>query len=128
MTAYFRTSDSRIVDLAPETVAGLAPSKRDTLRLYSVDPMPTPPPSQFVVDGPLVVDQTTARKTWELRDKTPAQLEAEAFAANQQATLEQARAIYHALKNGTGTAAERLTRVERVAAHYLRGQFGGEPT
>lgn len=36
------------------------------------------------------------------------------------ATLEQIRAVYIAMKNGTGTAAERITRVERSCAYLLR--------
>lgn len=127
MTTYYRTTDGALRDLTPEQYASLAQSKRDTLRVYSIDPQPTPPSTQYVVAGPVVVDATTARKTWLLVDKSPEQLEAEAFAASQAASLEQARQVYTALKNGTGTATERLVRVERVCAHYLREQFGGEP-
>lgn len=128
MTNYYRTTDARVLELDPAWVEQLALSKRDTLKVYSVDPQPVPSATQFVVAGPVVVDATTARKTWELRSKSAEQIEAETFAASQAATLEQARPVYTALKNGTGTAAERLIRVERVCAHYLRAQFGSEPT
>ena len=54
-------------------------------------------------------------------------IEAEQFAALQATTLEQARLTYAALKNGSGTATERLVRVERVCAWLLRQQLGKEP-
>lgn len=127
MTAYYRTTDEAILDLSEDLVAELAPSKRDTLRLYSVDPLPSPTPTHNVEAGPVVIEATTARKTWVLVAKSAEQIEAEAFAANQAATLQQARAVYTALKNGTGTASERLVRVERVCAYYLRELFGSEP-
>lgn len=128
MTTYYRVTDGRVLELDPAFVAQLAPSKRDTLRLYSVDPQPVPSPTQYVASGPVVVDPTTARKTWLLLDKTAEQLAAEAFRAQQTAQLELARQVYTALKNGTGTATERLARVERVCAYFLREQFGSEPT
>ena len=37
---------------------------------------------------------------------------------------DQIKAVYTALLNGTGTSAERITRVERVAAHLLKLQYG----
>jgi hypothetical protein len=128
MTAYYRLTDERVLVLDPDFVAQLAPSKRDTLRLYSVDPKPTPSATQYVMPGPVVVDATTATKTWLLLDKSAEQIAAEAFQALQAAQLELARQVYSALKNGTGTAGERLVRVERVCAYYLRQQFGKEPT
>lgn len=127
MTLYYRTTDQRVLDLTPALVAGLAPSKRDTLRLYSVDAMPAPGATQYVADGPVVIDATTARKTWLLVAKSAEQIAADNFAALQQSQLDLARQVYAALKNGTGTAVERLARVERVCAHYLRTQLGSEP-
>lgn len=127
MSRYYRITDATVIDLDPADVAALAQSKRDTLRPYTVDAQPTPTAQQFVVAGPVVIDATSARQTWELRAKSPEQLQAEQFAATQQAALDQARTVFKQLRDGSGTAAERLTRVERVCAHYLREKFGGEP-
>jgi hypothetical protein len=127
MSLYYRLTDERVLDLDPALVASLAPNKRDTLRTYSVDPKPTPTATQVVVPGPIVVDATSARRTWQLANKSAEQLAEEQFTAQQTADYEQIRAIYVALKNGTGTAAERLTRCERVLARLLKDRFGGEP-
>lgn len=127
MTTYYRVTDGRVLELDPAFVAQLAPSKRDTLRLYSVDPQPVPTATQYVATGPVVVDATTARKTWLLVEKAAEQLDGEAFLALQLAQLELARQVYTALKTGAGTSAERLARVERVCAHYVRAQLGREP-
>ena len=75
----------------------------------------------------MVVEGSTARRTWVLVAKSTEQLAAEQFNAQREADLEQIRLIYAALKAGTGTAAERLTRCERVLARLLRDVFGGEP-
>lgn len=128
MSLYYRTSDARVIDVDPSVVSALSAPKRATLRQYSVDAPPVPTAVQYVVEGPVVVDATTARQTWELRAKPADQIAVEQFLAQQQATLEQARALYSALKNGSGTASERLVRVERVCAHYLRDRLGSEPT
>lgn len=127
MSLFYRTVDHRVLELDPGYVASLAPSKRETLLAYSVDPKPTPASTQLVIEGPIVLTATTARRTWQVVEKTAEQLAADAFRATQGATLEQARLVYGALKAGTGTAAERLARVERVCAYYLRELFGSEP-
>lgn len=129
MTTYYRTTDAALRDLTADEYAALAQSKRDTLRVYSIDPQPTPSATQYVVAGPVVVDATTARKTWELRAKSAEQIEADTFAAAQAAALAAATApaVYRALRDGTGTAGERLVRVERVCAWLLRQQVGREP-
>jgi hypothetical protein len=127
MTTYYRLTDEAILDLNPELVAALAPNKRDTLRPYTVDVMPTPSATQRVATGPIVVTPTAAHKTWLLVDLTAEEMAQAAFRTLQASQLDLARQVYVALENGTGTAGERLVRVERVCAHYLRGQFGSEP-
>lgn len=125
---YYRTTDERIVQLEPADVAALHPVKQATLKAYTIDPLPTLTATQYAVPGPVVVSGATARKTWEVRAKAQEQLDAEAFAVLQSTTLEQARTAYSLMKAGSGTAGERLARVERVCAWLLRQQFGREPT
>lgn len=82
MTLYYRTTDGARRDLTPEQYAALqANGKAADLRLWSVDPMPTPGAGQVVIDGGIVVDATTARQTWTFRAKTQAELDAETNAA-----------------------------------------------
>lgn len=77
MTVYYRVTDGALRDLTAEQYAGLSSSKKETLRLWSVDVPPTPNASQVVVSGGIVVDATTARQTWTLRAKTQAELDAD---------------------------------------------------
>lgn len=114
MTIYYRTTDGALRDLTAEQYAALADSKKATLRLWIVDAKPTPSATQVLVDGGIVVGDTEAHQTWTLRDKTQAELDADAAAAARATDIEQIKAVLTALKNGTGTSAERLTRLERV--------------
>lgn len=94
--------------------------KRAYLREFLVNPQPAPSAAQFVREGPIVLTATTAMQTWELADKTAAQLAAEAATTQEAADLAQLRLVYAALLAGTGTAAERITRIERSVAYLLR--------
>ena len=115
MTTYYRISDGALRDLSPEQFAGLqANGKADGLRVYVLDTRPTPTATQAVEEGPVVVGPVEAHRTWTLRDKTAAELAADQAATDRAADLDQIRTVLTALKNGTGTAAERLTRLERV--------------
>jgi hypothetical protein len=124
---YYRITDAAILDLPEAYVASLPTVKQSLLRLYVVAQKPTPSATQFVKDGPVTVDQTTATKTWILENKSPEQLAAEKFIADREADLDQIRAVYLALRSGTGTASERLTRCERVLARLVKDVFGGDP-
>jgi hypothetical protein len=124
---YYRTTDAAILDLPQAYVASLPPIKQSLLRLYVVATKPTPSATQFVKDGLVTVDQTTATKTWVLENKSPEQLAAEKFQSDRKIDLEQIRAVYLALRAGTGTAAERLTRCERVLARLVKDAFGEDP-
>ena len=128
MSAYYRLTDEVVLDLDPAFVAQLAPSKRATLRPYTVDPMPTPSATQRVESGPVVVTETEAHRTWLLLDKTAAELALAQFIADRAADLLQIRQVYTALKNGTGTNLERIVRCEKVLCRLLKDIFGGEPT
>jgi hypothetical protein len=127
MSTYYRTTDGRLVELTVGQFSALAPSKRATLKLYTVDPQPTPSASQRVEQGPVVVDGAAARLTWVLVTKTAEQIAFEAFAAERAIDLQQLRQVYLGLKNGTGTNLERITRCERVLVRILKDLFGGEP-
>lgn len=127
MTIYYRTNDGALIDLSDKQLQALAPNKRELLKIYSVDAQPVPSATQYVGSGPVVVEGIAARKTWRLLDKPAEQIAAEQFTAQREQDLAQIRLAYTALKNGTGTAAERLTRCERVLARLLKDIFGGEP-
>ena len=55
-----------------------------------------------------------------LVDKTADELAAETAATDRAATLQQLKALQAALQAGTGTAAERLARLEKVAAFQVK--------
>jgi hypothetical protein len=82
VTIYYRTTDGRAdIDLTTAQFNALPLNKQSVLRTYSVDPFPTLLATQYAFEGPVVVDATTARKTWTIANKTPEQLAAEALAA-----------------------------------------------
>ena len=57
---------------------------------------------------------------WQVVALTQAEIDANTLAAQDAATLVIIANVYAALKNGTGTAAERLVRLERAVAWLLR--------
>jgi hypothetical protein len=81
MTTYFRTSDASLHELSAETYAALSANKLALLRLWVVDTQPAPSATQVLMDGGIVVGDTEAHQTWALRDKTQAELDAEAVAS-----------------------------------------------
>ena len=108
-----------LVDLDPAFVAALIAAgnpKADSIRAYVIDAQPVPSAAQRVVDGGYVIEPTQVRKTWALAAKSAAELDAETDAAE----LEQLKTIAAALQAGTGTAGERLVRVERVCVWLLK--------
>lgn len=127
MTTYYRTTDGALVELSLAQLNALAPSKRETLKVYSIDPQPVPAAGQYVAAGPVVVEGDAARKTWTLQAMDAGEIAAQQFAVAREADLAQIKLIYAALKNGTGTNAERITRCERVLARLLKDIFGGDP-
>lgn len=117
MTTYYRTSDGALRELTSEQFAGLAPNKQAGLRLWSVDPRPAPGADQVVIDGPIVVDATTARQTWALRAKTQAEQDAEAQEAERQvvvagiATLTARIQAYNPVLDQSGTVAQQAANM-----------------
>jgi hypothetical protein len=81
---YARIANSAvesILNLDPAYVEKLAPNKRALLLPFVIDPQPTPTASQVVSQGPYAIELTQVRQTWALREKTAAELSAEADAA-----------------------------------------------
>src|SRR5688500_8555495 len=121
MTLYARLLDGevdRLVELTAEQYAALQVNgKAAFLRLWIVDPQPTPSATQAVQMGPVVITGTEARQTWTLRDKTQAELDAEANAADRPTVKAVVTALttdiaaYNANPDVTGTAVERLAKL-----------------
>lgn len=101
-------------------IAAMAPAKRQWYRPVVVDPQPSVTATQTAERQPnialWVIEPTQVRVPWVVRDLTQPELDAQADAA-ELAVLQQVAA---ALKAGTGTAAERLVRLERVAVWLLK--------
>lgn len=103
----------RIVDLTTEQYQALNGNpKQAYLRPLVVDAQPTPTTAQVVVSAGYVVEPTQVRQTWALRDKTAAELDAEARAT----LLDDAKvdAVFTALKSATAAQ----------IATYIDNQFG----
>lgn len=114
---------AEIIDIDPEIYAALLATgnpKAQFLRPLVTDAAPTPTATQHLVRGPVVIEPTQARETWLLVDKTADELAAETAATDRAATLQQLKALQAALQAGTGTAAERLARLEKVAAFQVK--------
>jgi len=94
--------------------------KQAYLRLFVEVERPVPNATQTVQDGPVVLSATTATQSWLLVAKTAEQLAREADTTADANELAVLRTVYAALKAGTGTAAERLVRLERSMAWVLK--------
>jgi hypothetical protein len=67
------------IELTAEQYDGLGAWKQSFLRLWSVDPQPAYDAATQRLDiGAVVIDATTARRTWSVIDKTAGELAAEA--------------------------------------------------
>lgn len=95
--------------LPPHTPGSVRPRVDDALPVFD-------PSTQKVVEGTPVVEPTQVRRTWIVVPLLAAELDDLA----DKATGELARKVYTALKNGTGTTAQRQQRVEEVAAFLLK--------
>ena len=126
MTTYARLDPITLlvrdtVDLTAQQYAALNGNpKQAFIRPLVIDAQPTPTSAQIVVRGPYVVEAARVRQTWLLQDKTAGQIAAEAAAADRATELQQLRLAIAALQAGTGTAAERLVRLERVCVRLLK--------
>lgn len=106
-----------------ERLVSTGNQKANALRPLVTDPQPTPGQTQRVVKGPIVVEPTQARETWVITQKTAEEIAAEQEAAARSTEYQHLRTIVDSLRNGTGTAAERLVRVERVSVRLLLDAF-----
>lgn len=95
----------------------LPPHRPGSLRPQVVDALPAfDPATQKVVEGTPFVEPTQVRKTWAVVPLSADELILREIGVD----LESARQVYTALKNGTGTDANRMRRVETVLAGVLR--------
>jgi hypothetical protein len=85
VTLYVRLSADKTqiekfnIELSAEDYDGLGAWKQSFLRLWSVDPQPAYNAATQRLDvGDVVIDATTARRTWTVIDKTAAEIAAEA--------------------------------------------------
>lgn len=117
---YYRISDGALIDITAEQFAALAPVKQALHRPYSVAPPPVLTPTQKAVVGPIAYTDSAATHTWIVVEKTQAEKDEDTEAAQRAIDYADAKAVYLNLKNGVGTAAERLTRIEKVLARLLR--------
>jgi hypothetical protein len=69
--------------------------------------------------------EETATATHTIVALTQAELDELAKHASMAAEMDQAKAIYQDLKNGVGTAGERMARLEKVTARLLREFIDG---
>lgn len=116
MAAYVRLSQDKAtvekfgVELTPQQYAEQGAWKQSFLRLWVVDPPPVPDPTQLVSNTGVAIGATEAHQTWGLRDRTQAERDADAAAAD----IDSIKTLLVVLRDGAGTAGERLARLERV--------------
>ena len=75
--------------------------------------------SNWVIDLPA----EEYRREWTVVDLTQNEIDEITESDELDAEMEQARAAYIGLKNGVGTNAQRLVRVEQVLAHLIRKMY-----
>jgi hypothetical protein len=74
------------------------------------------PATHKVVDDGIIVETTRRRRSWLVVPLTTAEIDERTDASD----AEQLRQVYTALKNHTGTSANRMDRVENVCAFLLK--------
>lgn len=123
MTTYARITAEgafdRLVELTAEQYAELqANGKAAMLRVWVIDAQPVPNATQILVRGPIVIGPAEAHQTWSLRDKTQAELNIDLNTAERSAILQMVTVLsadivaYNANPDTSGTAGERLTKIE----------------
>jgi len=95
----------------------LPPHRPGSILPQVVDPLPSfNTATEKAIEATPIVEASQVRKTWVVVPLSSAELLEKAIGVD----LEQARQVYTALKNGSGTDAARLRRVEAVLAGILR--------
>ncbi len=130
MTIYARLDPltnalSTLVDLTPEQYATMQGNgKALFLRLYLIDAQPTPSASQKVIEGTPLVTATEYHKTWTLANKTQAELDADAQAAELVQLKAMVAALTTVIDAGVTTApatlAQAVTKIQDQNAQLVR--------
>jgi hypothetical protein len=94
------------------------------IQLKQVDDLtvPTFNPNTQKLSATFVDDDVAGTRTFKqiAVPLTQAELDANAKLAQDEATRQQIKTVYSDLRNGVGTAAERLVRLEKAVAYLLR--------
>ena len=99
-------------------IVGLNPDTVPLLEVEEAQPAYDPATHYLNRTAPVVdVNANTHTHGWEILPRDPQDIADDA-------ECEQAKAVYQDLVNSTGTAEQRLTRVERVCAYLLKDLFG----
>ena len=122
MPAYYRTTDGAIRDFTVPQFNALP--DRAVWRLFFMDAMPALTATQIAKRDRFDVTATECHFAWTVRDKTADELAAEAAETEKTADRTALASAISALRNGTGTQAERLARVERACVYLLRHAGG----
>ena len=110
-----------IVRLTPEQYAALDGNPKQALvRPLVTDAQPVPTSAQLLRAGPYVVEPNQVRKTWVLVDKSAEEIAAEAEQAARTVDLAQIRSVITAMRDGTGTSAVRIARLEAVVVRLAK--------
>lgn len=99
-------------------IVGLDPDIVPLLEVREDQPVYDPATERLEATAPVVdVAANTHTQGWNVVARSQQEIDDEA-------EREQAKAVYLDLKNSTGTAEQRLRRVELVCAHLLKVQYG----
>ena len=99
-------------------IIGLDPDLVPLLEVVEAQPAFDPATQRLQATPAVVdVDANTHTRGWVVVDRSAEELAADA-------ERDQIKSVFVALRDGTGTAGERLRRAERVAAHLLKRQYG----
>lgn len=124
MTTYYRITDGSFHELSVEDYAARAPNKLADLRVWVVDAQPVPTASQVLIDAGIVVGAVEAHQTWGLRDKTAAELDADAQAAEAPAVMAMLAALSDDIQAGAGVApatqAQAFAQIQALKVRAVR--------
>ncbi len=127
MSRYARIEANEVVEVRnmPDNFIPAEVAHKFDWRIVELQPDPAFNPATQKLEGwDYVISQfkVTAQKV--LVALSQEQQDAYTQRQADQAERAQAKALYQALKNGTGTQGERLLRVEKVLARLLRDAYG----
>lgn len=114
MSAFYNIETNEIVDIDPAVYSKWQADRNPKAARFA--PLPAKPAYNPATQKPPVFQNGA----WAVPSKSAEELAAEADAAAATEETRQIRLIVAALKAGTGTAAERLARLERAVAHLIK--------